>query len=1018
MIVNQILQGDQKQWRLIELLAEGDAGEVFLVESVLEQKAAILKRPHSGGFTNDIVRQANQITAEASILKVLSGLYLPLGEYNLKINELLDQNLPGTELSEQFFIVVEKAPGISLTALSRIARIGEGDASTSWELTGIKNLTWLKEISTEGKLPDLLLLRIINALYVLLPAIHSRQGTWFGEDIHGVLWNDIKFDHIFWDPAHACLTILDWGNGQFLERDGVSRDRRFSTADDYQQFIEEVGRFLSDAAPQLHQQLEWPASISPDQANQEELRPLHENCLTLLRRETAKLLEARQHEIFLLSAGSASIQKLNELSEAQKRLYSYAELPDISAASRLINRTSVILASSQNLSEFKQVCDHARKVSPEDFKRWNLLEQIAELATSSDGPAGKHFRDALRAGVNGDWIAANWSLFLAANIGREGVTWKNFSNQIRSIVPEIAAETPSPHVALSRMLQMLEDELSRLQSRARVVADTGNDETSLRLTEHVPAFETLLSRLKKEIHSQWTDLDPMPPACDLSYNAIKGILEELQEILPKLGIDPDIRLGAVRRALSQPAAQADILLDAWVAKGFKTARRGLHQLLLWDPERRRVLRADTLIELAPAWIEEVRNGPQPGEKLKEYAIRMEYTGRELRSRVGKAAWIESPLWLFSELRAGSKPGDLVTKNNELIVDYPWINRYKLQTPSKREPAALYTKDQSRLSRTAPSRDGKLGAGQDLYLLEPLDTWIPEAHGSSARVFAGLLSQSTDQPYQAALKIMRPDKASYALPLFFEEVQILSILRDVPGVVQALECGFILLEGFEKLSSESPLMNIGALTGDVVRYSLEEANQYLAELADRNASGWLPYIALAKVNQAECLLLACDEGYTKGQYLQVESAVQIATRICEILQIAHEREIVYRDHKILHYYWDPVARNVSVIDWNVAKLYTGGLSEAEMLFDLVQLGARGLHHLFTGRPAPGALPVGPTRPEEVEMAPHSYATAWTYDDKQRLSQEIRDILAGLLSGGYSSAAQLREDFLLQASYPKT
>jgi hypothetical protein len=144
-------------------------------------------------------------------------------------------------------------------------------------------------------------------------------------------------------------------------------------------------------------------------------------------------------------------------------------------------------------------------------------------------------------------------------------------------------------------------------------------------------------------------------------------------------------------------------------------------------------------------------------------------------------------------------------------------------------------------------------------------------------------------------------------------------------------------------------------------------------------------------------------------------VQIAVQICAVLESAHAKNVVYRDHKILHYYWDPLQRKVSVIDWNVAKWHSEGLSETEKHLDLVQLGARALHHLFTGRPAPGALPVGPTRPDEVDMAPQSYSVAWTYDDKQRLSTDLRNILSELLAGSYDSAGKLREDLLLQLSY---
>jgi hypothetical protein len=54
-----------------------------------------------------------------------------------------------------------------------------------------------------------------------------------------------------------------------------------------------------------------------------------------------------------------------------------------------------------------------------------------------------------------------------------------------------------------------------------------------------------------------------------------------------------------------------------------------------------------------------------------------------------------------------------------------------------------------------------------------------------------------------------------------------------------------------------------------------------------------------------------------------------------------------------------------------------------------------------------LPLGPTRPEEIEAAAKSYSVRWTYDD-QRLPTELREILEKSLSGGYNDAHTLRED----------
>ena len=91
------------------------------------------------------------------------------------------------------------------------------------------------------------------------------------------------------------------------------------------------------------------------------------------------------------------------------------------------------------------------------------------------------------------------------------------------------------------------------------------------------------------------------------------------------------------------------------------------------------------------------------------------------------------------------------------------------------------------------------------------------------------------------------------------------------------------------------------------------------------------------------------------------------------------------------------------------IYVGneGLTDFDVQMDLVQLGALGLHHVLTGRTAPGALPLGPTRPEEIEQSARSYAAQWTYDD-QRLSGNVKAIIEQLLTGKYLNAADLSED----------
>ncbi|HEX7568789.1 MAG TPA: hypothetical protein VF355_09525, partial [Anaerolineaceae bacterium] len=101
------------------------------------------------------------------------------------------------------------------------------------------------------------------------------------------------------------------------------------------------------------------------------------------------------------------------------------------------------------------------------------------------------------------------------------------------------------------------------------------------------------------------------------------------------------------------------------------------------------------------------------------------------------------------------------------------------------------------------------------------------------------------------------------------------------------------------------------------------------------------------------------------------------------------------------------RGIYMIDWNVARYHPEGLTNTDLEMDIVQFGARGLHHILTGRTAPGALALGPTRPEEIERAADSYQAQWTYDD-QRLSSGLRTILERVLGGEYHHAVELGDD----------
>ena len=322
---------------------------------------------------------------------------------------------------------------------------------------------------------------------------------------------------------------------------------------------------------------------------------------------------------------------------------------------------------------------------------------------------------------------------------------------------------------------------------------------------------------------------------------------------------------------------------------------------------------------------------------------------------------------------------------------------------------------------------KFGPDKKFKLTEPLDTWlslglrdfaVPEAVGSSARVFSLDYPPLTgDYANYPAIKIMRPDKKDYALPLFKNEISILDKMQDVPGITPMIGLGYMQVsdgtwpdEIAPLTTSQKKRSSASHLTGIVDLFEMEETQPYLSEIEDRMDEDWLAFIILPR-RWEDNLFLRCDAGYTRGEYnriFPVGEALQAALQICEILQVAHEKGIVYLDHKALHYYWNQPRQQVFVLDWNIGRQLTNGNTKDVFEFDLLQFSARALHHFMAGRQAPGSVKVGPNNPDEISNAPHKYEPIWTYDDQKRLNEDEMEVLGQAIQGGYKTPSELAED----------
>lgn len=1006
---NEAIQGQRQSWNLIKKLGEGDAGEVYLVESLLDNQPAIVKRPRRGSFFSDILRQARQIKTEGSILRGLPGATFPNQGLHLIIPTLIDQNRSEYELGEQTFIIIEQAGGLDLKLLSQVIRFGP--ASIQNLPANPESAFFIKQWSQFPEFPKPLLVRILLGVLNLLETIHTTEIRNEQGSQSGVIWNDVKPEHLYWDALGVRLTVIDWGNSQFLESDGVTKDRQYTALDDFRQFIQEMGSFISEANPDLYTRLEWPEYSASGDIYEHVIHPLKEKLATLHEIDSEHLQALRRQEMDLYGLSRPEMEQIVQYEELQQQLAAYGEMPDNFGAINFMFKAAYQMAAEYRLVEFQKVCENAARLPSTPSDKWKLLNEIAAVArqtADTDELTQTAFSNFLASGVAGDWTAALWELFSRLGDGPRPAWWEKISQEVRKIALGLEPDTISPYTMFARLYYTLQAEVTRsgeqrLRATAEGMGNNGQELGGVRWQ----ASEDLIATVREEIIKKWKEVEPCPPNSGIGYTEVDSLIDPIEELLPG-------SREKLEKSLTQPKAQVDLVLSAWEHKDFELARRGLRSILVWDPDRARLFTAEKAIGAAPQWLGRVRRGAGKDEPFYNYLTSVELAGRTLRNQVGPSKWLDETLEAFKRLRRGTRSVDLMIEYPEIMHELPWLNEYQsreiLSLPHTR-PLTL-ERDNARYSPSNITKgvlEGKFGPNQSMVLAEPLDTWMPEARGSSARVFVGNLRNLAKQSRSFAFKIMRPDQLDYALPLFIEEIQILTMLRDVPGITPMVECGFIKTEDGQALPSDESHASAKQLSGQVIHYGVEQAQNFLASMDRQLSVGWLPYLALVRRNPEYNLLRYCDASYTHGWFLTLRDSLVLSLQICDILQFAHDRNIVYRDHKILHYYWDANAHGVTMIDWNIAKRQPQGLSDAEKQFDLVQFGARGLHHIFTGRPAQGSLPLGPNRPEDIEKASTHYPVNWTYDD-ERLPNQLRTILEQTLNQGYTQVRELRQDLL--------
>ncbi len=179
------VQGEKYTWHMgDDPIGSGDAGEVYTATCVQEPEiTGVLKKPARIATGGTIQRQAKQIAQESLALQRLDGL--PRGKAHPP--RLIDQAPDFTQGTANFFIISETAAGKTMADLMAESR------------------------QTGKPFPRRVIITVLDALFDLFSRAHKA----------GVLWNDVKLEHIYWHNPTGQIGVIDWGNALFLDTDGI-----------------------------------------------------------------------------------------------------------------------------------------------------------------------------------------------------------------------------------------------------------------------------------------------------------------------------------------------------------------------------------------------------------------------------------------------------------------------------------------------------------------------------------------------------------------------------------------------------------------------------------------------------------------------------------------------------------------------------------------------------------------------------------------------------------------------------
>ena len=574
------VQGKTYQWRLGDApIGSGDAGEVYAVVCVEQPElSGVLKKPSRIATGGTIQRQAGQIAQEGLALAQLEGL----PECKAHPPQILDEAPEFTHGTANYFIVSETAPGEDMAAM-------------------------LVRTRQEGTpFPRRVILTVLDSLFDLFARAHRS----------GVLWNDVKLEHIYWDNTSGGVAVIDWGNAQFLN--GANDQRRsLPRWEDYRQLVDTLGLFLQQSAPELYDDLGWSEFQSTE---------LDRPRISVLARRIAY-----QHEVIALRVmeyqslirvvlnSDPTLNGLQMIQTYQKvllRIGAPWEAPQVLGYGQNLVESSLTAGDTQSAVRATTIIwelfgEHLNLA-------WHLLREYfrnSDILTSTElGPL-------VSATLHENWNRALWRL---AKIARDNGT-PNWWDQLVPVIRQKALGTAIP---LPR--QIGQNLLDWVQS--------GPSADPL----EIAGLQSTLMHWR----TKGADLQESPFDYDL-LNMARDRADLPRRLRSELKVGFAGGEDAIRT-----------LLQSWVNMDWEALPKAFRQVIAWDPDRWGVLPLATEVAAFQKWLADLATGPSRRTESAHFIEKLMQSRPPLERLLGTPPWLQALLAMLEQIHAGAYLAEL------------------------------------------------------------------------------------------------------------------------------------------------------------------------------------------------------------------------------------------------------------------------------------------------------------------------------------------------------------------------